>query len=135
MLLPFTKAFRAAVLEVAAAHVGQKVYADLAPKGAELPYIVISVANGATPNRISVVEGRVTFNVQVIVDGNAQGDAKASQIYDAIFDHLRDKVLTLDAPWSFYDLNHLTTYRRVEVMDNQRLAYAGGLFLLEADKV
>jgi len=134
MLEAFSKAFRGAVVTAANGFVGQRVYADLAPKGALLPYIVISVASAMTPNRMSIREGRVTFNVQVIVDALESGDALASQIHDAIFDALRDAILSV-AGWEFHRLEHITTYRRVDVKDHQRIAYAGGLYLLEADKL
>lgn len=131
MLEAFSVAMRAAVLAAAKTYVDERIYADLAPATAKMPYIILSIASASTPNQMSIREGRVTFNVQAISVGD---DALASQISDAIFNHLRDKELTLAAPWEFHRLEHLTSYRRVEVKDNQRFAYAGGLYLLEADQ-
>lgn len=134
MLTVFSKAMRTAVLTAASPFVGQAVYADLAPKGVKLPYVVISVQSANTPNRMSIREGRVTFNVQAMVNALESGDALASQIHEAIFNHLRDLSLTLESPWVFHRLEHLTSYRRVDITDTQRIAYAGGLYLLEADE-
>lgn len=134
MLEEFSKAIRAAVVAGAGTFVGERVYADLAPKGAKMPYIIINVASASTPNRMSIREGRVTFNIQAMVNALESGDAMASRIHDAVFDHLRDLELTLESPWVFHRLEHLTTYRRIEITDTQRFAYAGGLYLLEADQ-
>ena len=137
MLDVFSPVMRAAVIAATSSFSGLGVYADLAQKGAKLPYIIISVANATTPNRMRVQEGRVTFNVQAMVDANESGDPLASEIASAVFDYMTDVELELvfPPPWSFYRLEHLTSYRRVEVKDTQRFAYAGGLYLLEADRM
>ncbi|MCU0464054.1 MAG: DUF3168 domain-containing protein [Anaerolineae bacterium] len=134
MIEPLSKAFRGEVVAAVSTLVGGRVYNDTAPTGANMPYVIVGIQSARSLNLMQIDEVAVTFNVMVTVDSAVSGDKLASEIAEAIYNHMQDAEPAIDG-WDFHRLEHVSSYRRIDVHDKQRFALAGGLYKLEADRL
>lgn len=122
MLQQIEKAIRAALTGGTAGPLaGGRVYNEMAPQGAALPYIVMAFNAGGKTNRTPTDEGDVRHVVKAI----STSASEAAQIAAAIEADLHEASLALDAPWAAYRCQALSVVKFIEQAEREQYHHHG----------
>lgn len=122
MINAIEKAIRAALTGgTAGPLVGGRVYNEMAPQGAALPYIVMAFNAGGKTNRTPTDEGDVRHVVKAI----GTSASEAAQIAGAIEADLHEATLALDTPWAAYRCQALTVVKYIEQVEREQYFHNG----------
>lgn len=122
MLNAIEKAIRAALTGgTAGPLVGGRVYNEMAPQGAALPYVVLAFNAGGKTNRTPTDEGDVRHVVKAI----STSASEAAQVAAAIEADLHETSLALDAPWTAYRCQVLTVVKYIEQAEREQYFHNG----------
>lgn len=113
--------------ESLAAMVAGRVYHDLAPIGAAMPYVVITLQSSRDPERTPNDEIELTYNVKAVA-GTTGEAVRVADAVRAALDSRRPEV----AGWGVYWCKETSAFRFVEMIERTLIAYAGGLYRVGA---
>jgi hypothetical protein len=131
MLQHIEKAIRAALTGgTAGPLVSGRVYNEMAPQGAALPYIVMALNAGGKTNRTPTDEGDVRHVVKVI----STSASEAAQVAGAIEADLHEVSLALDAPWTAYRCQALTVVKYLEQVERVQYFHSGWIVRTRVSK-
>ncbi len=136
MIQTVEKAIRARLAAASALTdlVGARIYSIQAPAAAALPLIVIQLTGGGSPNDSprDTLDLIVTVRATATDADGSSGAAGAKVAADLIRVALHNASLTLDAPWTAYDIQHETAFAYVENIDRRQYYHAGGTYRIRA---
>ncbi len=114
--------------------VGVRIFSTQAPAAAALPLIVYQVTGGGSPNDSprDALDLLVTVRATATDADGVSGAATAKTAADLIRAALHNAALTLDTPWSAYDVQHETAFAYVENLDRRQYHHAGGVYRVRA---
>lgn len=131
MLNAIEKAIRAALTGgTAGPLVGGRVYNEMAPQGAALPYVVLALNAGGKTNRTPTDEGDVRHVVKAI----STSASEAAQVAAAIEADLHEVSLALDAPWAAYRCQVLTVVKFFEQAERVQYYHNGWIVRTRVSK-
>jgi hypothetical protein len=104
--------------------VSTRVYYQLAPQDADLPYILMDEAGGGSTNDTPRKMLDVMWQVKAISKSMSEAATLEALIYDA----LDDAVLNPASPWKAIDCRHEMPFSYPEHVEAKQYFHAGGTF-------
>lgn len=114
--------------------VGNRIYSTQAPAAAALPLVVYQLTGGGSPNDSprDALDLIVTVRASATDTEGVSGAATAKAAADVIRAALHNAALTLDTPWTAYDVQHESAFAYVENVDRRQIHHAGGTYRVRA---
>lgn len=114
--------------------VSTRLYATQPPVNAALPYVLVAVSGGGSPNETPRDELDLMVTVKCVAQDttSASGAATAKQMADAIKTALHEVDLALDSPWEAYRCQHEGAFVYSENVDRVQYTHAGGTYRVRA---
>jgi len=110
---------------------GTAIYAQQAPANSALPYVVMALGGGGDTNltRPAMYDYRVL--IKCVAKAPLTAGSAAALIYARL--HQAQANMSLDAPYTCYDLSRLTVFEFVENVERDQFWHAGGIYRLRAN--